>query len=453
MRLSILRRLGGSAVIASHLHGQTGVPFWPREKLERVRDARIRMIVQHAARTVPYYRQLFAREGIDPREIRTAADLDRLPALDREVVRENPKLFVSESSKARNALSFLTSGSTGIPAEIFHDRHSLLANIPYGERERDPIVRKCGSLRPKELYVGYETSTFKKVLQFYDENAMIPRPQRRFVRLREPVERIAAILNEERPDVLVGYGGWIDLFFKTILARRIDIHPPKMVIYMGEALPHGAREFIEQRFGLPVLSRYNAVESFKIGYFCECRSGFHIHEDLCHLRVVDRNGRNAGPGVQGEILISNLVNMATVLLNYSIGDLGTPVGESCRCGRTFRLISELEGRVEDILPLPDGSFVHPRSVWQALKGDPDILQYQLIQKDWTRFEVALATLDEQAFHRALARRLPGLKDLLGPEAVIDATHRTYGTSRPGLKFRAVVSKVRQEAGIKARRAL
>jgi hypothetical protein len=53
---------------------------------------------------------------------------------------------------------------------------------PYGERERDPVNRHCGSFRPRELYVGYETSTFKKVIDFYNENVVMPvRPQRRFI--------------------------------------------------------------------------------------------------------------------------------------------------------------------------------------------------------------------------------------------------------------------------------
>ncbi len=78
-----------------------------------------------------------------------------------------------------------------------------------------------------------------------------------------PIEKIAAIANAERPDVLVGYGGWIDLFFKTIAARGIDLHLPKMVMYMGEALPHGARELHRRAFrhsGAVALQRRRSVQ-------------------------------------------------------------------------------------------------------------------------------------------------------------------------------------------------
>jgi len=240
------RRLWGSAVIAANLRGQHAVPYLSRERLDAARDGRVRAIVAYAARHVPYYRDWFVRERIDPRAIVGAADLERLPILDTDLVRSRPGLFVADTRAGRSSLVFSTSGTTGRPTEVRHDRWSLLANIAFGERERDPVIRGCGGgFRPKELYVGYETSTFKKVQAFYDESTILPvRPKRTFISLLEPIEKIATVNDAERPDVLVGYGGWIDLFFKTVVARGLPLHKPKMVIYMGEALPHGARDFI-----------------------------------------------------------------------------------------------------------------------------------------------------------------------------------------------------------------
>ena len=435
------RRLHGNAVIAVHLAGQRRLPFLARERIEAARDRRIRRIVRYAAKTVPYYRDWFARQGIDAGQIRGAADLDRLPVLDRDLVRASPDRFVARSSRSTDALRFATSGSTGSPLEVLHDRRSLLANIAFGERERAPVIAVCGgAFRPRELYVGYEASTFKKVTAFYADSTLLPvQPQRRFVSLLEPIERIAALANTERPDVLVGYGGWIDWFFKTVIARGIALHPPKLVMYMGEALPPGARAHIERHFGVPVLSRYNAVEAFKIGFVCEQGRGFHLHEDLCHVRIVRPDGATATPGEQGEVVISNLVNHASVLLNYPIGDLASLSGENCACGRTLRLLSELEGRVEDVLPLADGRFVHPRAVWQVFKPDREVLQYQLTQHELRSFELHLVTVDEPSFQRATERALPALQRLLGPDAAIAACPRRELERRAGGKFRAVAS--------------
>jgi phenylacetate-coenzyme A ligase PaaK-like adenylate-forming protein len=113
--------------------------------------------------------------------------------------------------------------------------------------------------------------------------------------------------------------------------------------------------------------------------------------------------------------------------------------EPCSCGRTFRQISELEGRVEDILPLTDGTFVHPRAIWQVFKADPEVLQYQLTQHDLQRFALTLVTVDGPAFERALARARPGLERLLGAGATIEVTRRSHVDRGGAGKFRAVAS--------------
>jgi phenylacetate-CoA ligase len=446
--MNLATRLWGSAVVAASLPGQSAVPFWPRERIEALRDRRLRELVAYAAATVPYYRELFRRDGIDPRSIRAAADLERLPLLDRERVRAEPERFVAESRAARGALQFTTSGSTATPLRVFHDQASVLRNMAYGERERRPIIAGTGgNFRPKELYVGSADSTFTRVIAFYREATLLPmQPRRHWVSVLQPVEDIAALVNRERPDLIVGYGGWHDLFFKTVAARGLELHEPKLVVYMAEALPPGARELIEGHFGIPVLSRYSAAECFKIGFYCEARTGFHLHEDLCHVRIVRDDGTTASPGEPGRVVLTNLVNRGSVLINYPLGDVAAmPVDQTCPCGRTFALLSELEGRVEDILALADGRFLHPRAIFHVFKADPDVLQYQLTQHEPRRFELTLATLDDAAFARAWARARPTLETLLAPAPVVDARRATEISYGSGRKFRAVASRCARSA--------
>jgi len=437
-----MRRIWGNLVVLASLRGQKRTPFLPRPQLDALRDARVRRIVAHAAQTVPHYRELFAREGIDPRWIRGAADLERLPLLDPQLVRREPARFLSDSRRARGALSFLTSGCTGQPREVRHDRRSLLANIAYGERERAPVIALCGgSFRPRELYIGYETSNFRKVLAFYQANTRLPvKPRRTPVSMLASFDDIVRAINEVRPDLLTAYGSFLDVFFRTVEARGVEIHRPKVIMFMGEALPSDRRAWIERELGARVLSRYCATEAFKIGYFCEAATGFHLHEDLCHVRV----GAASRPGEAGEVVISNLVNYATVLLNYPMGDVATLSADACPCGRTQRVLSEVQGRVEDVLRLPGGATLHPRAVWAVLKDDRSILQYQLIQHDLGRFELKLATLDAATFAPARERALRALRPLLGADAELQASwHEDLGRSereRTG-KFRAVESRL------------
>jgi phenylacetate-coenzyme A ligase PaaK-like adenylate-forming protein len=446
-----MKRLFGSLVIASYLPGQRTAPFLPRERVEAIRDRQVRRIVAHAVATVPHYRDLFAREGWSTHDIRGADDLARLPLLDRDAIRHEPRRFLSGSPRGRASLGLLTSGSTGTPLEIHHDHRSILANIAYGERERAPVIALCGgSFRPRELHIGYQTSNFRRILDFHASHARLPvKPRRDALSMTAPFDEIVEAINRVRPDVLTAYGGFLDTFFRTAEARGVDLHRPKVVMYVGETLPVGRREWIERQFGARVMSRYCAVEAFKIGYFCDEGTGFHLHDDLCHVRVLSADHTDARPGEAGEIVISNLVNYATVLLNYPMGDIAALPDRSCPCGRTHRLMTELQGRREDMLPLPNGEHLHPRAVWAVFKDDRAVLQYQLIQHDLRRFELKMETASLEVFAQSAARARGALHALLGGDAEIHVTRDSdlgrAERARTG-KFRTVESRCQPAHG-------
>lgn len=435
------KKLYGNAVVLSHLHGQRRVPYLPEQELRELRDARLRHIVAYAARTVPYYQKLFQEIKLDPRDIKSADDLDRIPLLDKSTVRGNPRLFLSTSRKGKESTRFVTSGTTGKPTEIFHDVNSVLANIGFGQRERAVYQTFYRDTRtPKELYIVYSTSTIRKVWDIYRKWTFLPAPQdRTILSVVEPFHSIVDEINRARPDVITAYGSYLETFFKAVHARRIDIHLPRLLIYVAESMTSEGKKFIENTFRIPVLTRYNAVEVFKIGFFCEQRNGFHLHEDLCHVKIVHANGEKAKIGEKGEVVISNLVNHGTVLLNYRLGDVASISGDQCSCGRTLPVLSELDGRVEDIIFLANGEFLHPRAVWNVFKSRNEILEYQLVQHEPTRFQLKLVTVNRQNYENIIERVANDLRDLLGPSAAIECEFHEELAREGSGKFKPVLS--------------
>ncbi|MGA7876416.1 MAG: hypothetical protein WCA08_12205 [Desulfoferrobacter sp.] len=415
------------------------------DELQFNQNRMLRNLIRFAAQKVPYYVKLFEDLRIDPCTIQTVEDLENLPLLGKETVRQNPEMFRPAPADSLKTLELITSGSTGQATKIYHDYASLYANVAFGERERKIVLE---SVNPsdfdyRELSIVYPSSALLKMRQFYDENTFLYLRKRRFaVSVSEPIERICAEVNRLRPDVLVSYGSFLEYFFKLITVRRISLALPKVVVYAGDMMTGEGKSFIEDCFGIPVFSVYNAVEVFKIGFYCKFRNGFHIHDDICHLRTIGQDGKTKPHGETGEIVVSNLLNRGSVLLNYQIGDRGALEKNTCPCGRKGLLLADLQGRVEDLIVLPNGEIVHPRVVWGVFKGLSEILQYQLVQHDVSLFELKMATSDKATFDRLLPSILAKLRILLGHAARLEVFY-SVELRREG-KFRTVISNVKNK---------
>ena len=443
--LTILTRTYGSVVTAAHLVGQSRVPYLGRQELEAMRDRRLQRTVRYAAATVPYYRELFRAQGIDPAEIRTARDLDRLPLLDKATVRQNPEQFRSTSPLGQSAVPFVTSGTTGQPLKVYHDRDSLLRNTGLNRRESDVIKNLLGERKPlRTAVITYPDNTGARVQQFLRGSRMRPGgADYATFYVSEPVQQVVAKLNGYQPEVIGSYGSYLEALFRMAAAGALDLHLPKVAFYFSDTLTDAGKRLIEDHFHVPVVSRYSAVEAFKIAFTCEQRSGFHMHEDIMDLKVVDSHGRRVEPGQKGEVVISNLANHGTVLLNYRLGDIGVLSAERCSCGRSFALLSTLEGRVEDVIYLRNGGFVHPRVIWSAFKHRSGILRYQLIQTTVDRFELRLVTVDQASFDQSTTEIVAGLHSLLGADSVIEPLRQDELQPYGSAKFRPVIALPRE----------
>ena len=205
------------------------------------------------------------------------------------------------------------------------------------------------------------------------------------------------------------------------------------------------------------MSRYCAVESFKIGYFCEERTGFHLHEDLCHLRVLAADGREAAPGEPGEVVISNLVNHASVLLNYRLGDIATYSSEHLpvRAHAPYALRRARTRRGHAAA----GERRPPPSRRRAfrVRGRPSGTR---VPARPARAAALRAQADDRgraAFSDARDRAVRRLRSLLGRDAVIEASTTTRisdvpSASRPASSVRSTRARSRTRSRRLAGRA-
>jgi phenylacetate-CoA ligase len=445
----VLNKLYGTAYVAANALRQRRVPYLPQEQLRGLRDRQVRWMVRYAAQTVPYYRDLFRERGIDPNDIRTAEDLEQLPLIDKQTVRQDPQRFVSTSKWSKDAVKVHTGGRTGIPITVYHDRHSMLAKVAFDERRREPMRALLGrSASRRTLSIAYHGTTTDITGAFIRQNLF--RAGGGGLRLygNEPIEAVIETINHYRPNVIASYGSYLELLFRMAAARGLEVHAPKVILYGGDAISEDDRRMIEERFGCAVLSSYGAGEAMNIGFICEERTAFHLNVDLVHVRLVDPHGGPVPMGHSGEVVVSNLVDRAMVLLNYRLGDVAALLSESCPCGRTLPLLRLLEGRVDEAIQLPDGSSLSPRLISRVIKQHPDVTRYQLVQQALDAYELRLLTPDRAAFERSKEGTIANLRQLLGQSTRIEAIYAEELSTQPeGLKFKRVVSLLyRQPAG-------
>jgi phenylacetate-CoA ligase len=435
-----VRQTAGLATILRALPGQQRALFVPREQLDELRDRRVRELVGYAAAHVPYYRDLFRREGIDPKELRGARDLDRLPVISREDLLRDSSRFRPDAWDARAGVMLRSSGTTGESLRLFHDRRSALLNVAYSERERAVETAFVGKrLRYTRLFLAPEAlENVRRIRGLVAQESFRPfRPRYRIEPFQRPREELMAAVESIRPEVLMGSGSVLETFFRLAASRGAPRHLPRVVLYAWDPMTAAGRQLIEESFGIPVLSRYSAMECLKIGFFCELRRGFHLHEDLCHLEARRPDGSPAAPGETGELVLSNLFNRGTVLLNYRIGDRGALSDELCACGRNTRVLTELDGRVDEAIALPDGAIVGAIGIAAAVGAIPEILRFRLVQRADTRFDLELSMIDAGAFETAAEQATAALRPVLR-DCEVRPVHRQDIALATGGKHRHLI---------------
>jgi phenylacetate-CoA ligase len=433
-------RIYGSAVVGLNWVRERGAAYRSAEQLQRRCNDRLREMVRYAVETIPYYSDLFRQLEMHPVDIQTAEDLARLPLIEKDVVRSQPERFRSNSRPGRTAIRFLTSGTTGEPLPVDHDRYSLLAKVAFDQRQRQvtqAILRKVDGLRT--LLVGYDGCSADQWHAFLQANLFrrVRSEQRRLFGT-EALDEVLDIINSYRPHIISAPGSYMEFLFRAATARRAKLHRPRLVEYYGQSISQDTRHLIKEQLGAAIHSFYGAIEAFNIGFTCEADTGFHLNTDLVHVRIVDVDGHDVPPGVKGEVVISNLVNHGTVLLNYRLGDTAALAPAPCPCGRTLPLLVGLEGRTEDAIYLPNGDFVFGRLIWSVFKRQHSVIRYQLIQHALDELELRLVTVDRATFERTKAQVIAELRTLLGESARIEPVYYTE-LGADARKFKPVIS--------------
>jgi len=317
-------------------------------------------------------------------EVRTPADLPRLPFTTKEELREGqrreppfgPHLCAPAERLVR---MHVTSGTTGEPVAVGFTRADHEANSAVGGE-----AFRIAGLRPDDVvahclnYALYAGGIADHMALEASGATVLPVGIGQSRRLLELIPRlgITAIFGTlSFPAYLAGR------------ARELGVDPRSLgirhIVTAGEpgAGLAAVRSEIEEAWGASVVDTFGMSDVWStMGGACERGEGLHLTlEDHAVLELVDPDSGEPIPlddGATGEFVWTHLRREASPLLRYRSADLGRVWTSPCECGRTTPRI-RIDGRRDDMLRVQAVN-VYPQAIGAVLGGDVRLGRYCVV---------------------------------------------------------------------------
>jgi len=375
--------------------------------LEDYQREQVYQLLCHAYDNVPYYRKIFHELGIRATDLSEPLEfLSTFPTLTREVVKRHQTDLLARSIPwyARHVLS--SGGTTGEPLRFWagnnvygtewafiHDMWSRVGFTPgsirIGVREFPAARKKRWEYDPlnKELAVSTAAINGPAVEDYFNQARRL------------------------RASFLHGYPSGIALLARYAEKSRKPVPELKAVLAGSEPTLPWQRELFERVFECPVLTWYGQSEKVILAGECEYSSHYHVYPQYGRMELLDERGTViTEPGIQGELVGTGFMNYAMPLIRYRTGDYAQYVNGRCACGRSYSLISDVEGRrKQHVFVAKDGRMIPATGTfhvwnWSMLEN---VREFQLEQNEAGKVLInvvptgSLSELDKRNLLRAM----------------------------------------------------
>ena len=406
------------------------------DALRALQRKRLGNLLQRAARSVPYYRDLFAEQGLRPEDVDSPERLGRLPLLDKAIIRAQGERMKAEDAEGLSP--FNTGGSTGEPLTFWLSGERVTHDVAakwratrwWGVDIGDPEIVLWGS--PIEL--GTQ-DRIKAVRDRLLRSRLLPA----FAMSTERMDEFLGIIRRTRPKMLFGYPSALALLAARAEQRRFPLAGSgiRVAFVTGERLYPEQREVISRVFGCRVANGYGGRDAGFIAHECP-EGGLHLTAEDVVVETVDVLGAPVPAGEPGEIVVTHLATGDAPFIRYRTGDVGVLDDRPCACGRTLPLLREVQGRSTDFVMARDGTMMHGLSLIYVLREQPGVKQFKIIQEspDLTR---VLVVPDEAWAPSVQEAVRAGLQQRLGPTVNVDVQVTDEIPPEKSGKYRYVVS--------------
>lgn len=398
-QLRELRPLFGMAMTAMQLQFERSERFAP-DDLQREQLRQLDLLLRHAARAVPYYRDLLPRSGYDADRPLTLDLWRRLPILTRSTVqtRREDLRAAAYPPEHGEATEYRSSGSTGMPISVF--KTALCGYLWEAITLRDHLWHRrdfAGTLAAVRARPVKDSSSRDGIVSSIWNRgvnaAFQTGPGLLFDGARTTEECIDWLLRVQ-PTYLLTPPSMLRELLRAMDRRPIHLDRLKGISTYVEQIPAGLREETLARLGVPLKDMYSAREIGYIAIECPDHAHYHVQAETVLVEVVDEHGRPCAAGEVGRVLVTPLHNFAMPLIRYALGDYAE-LGPPCPCGRGLPVLRRILGRARNMLRLPggDGKWLVMEPLEKRMRDLP-VSQCQLIQRALGEIEVCVVPARE-----------------------------------------------------------
>jgi len=335
-----------------------------RPDLEQLQLERLQSTLNRVYKNVKFYRSRFDELGIEPADIRSREDLEKIPFTTKDDLRDNYPYGMFALPLREVVRIHSSTGTTGKPTVVGYSANDLdswsevVARImTAGGVTKDDVV---------QIAFGYGLFTGGFGLHYGAERigaSVIPISSGN-------TRRQLMIMEDYRTTALVCTPSYA-LFLTEVLEEN-QIDPERLSLKYGlfgaEPWSVKMREDIENKMGIIATDNYGLSEVMGPGVAGECleKSGLHLNEDHFIPEIIDPESGNTLPmGEWGELVLTTVRREAMPLVRYRTSDLTRLYVEECGCGRTLVKMEKVTGRTDDMI-IFKGVNVYPSQVEEIL---------------------------------------------------------------------------------------
>jgi len=350
-----------------------------RDKLEELQLQRLQQTLQRVYDKIPFYRQAFDAAGIQPGDVKSLADLQKVPFTVKQDLRDHYPFGLFTVPMDEVVRLHASSGTTGKPTVVGYTKKDINT---WADLMARAIVMAGGSKKDvlQNAY-GYGLFTGGIGVHYGAERmgaTVVPISGGNTARQLMLMQDFGTSILTCTPSYALFLG-------EEIHNAGIDLQNLKLRvgIFGAEPWSERMREQLEAKLNITALDIYGLSEVIGPGVSMECpeKKGMHIFEDHFLAEIIDpETGKQLPYGQPGELVITSLTKEALPIIRYRTRDITVLNEDTCGCGRTFVRMQRVTGRTDDMLIIR-GVNVFPSQIESVLLEFGDTEPHYLLVVD------------------------------------------------------------------------